>query len=306
MIPQIEALRGELELNIKASGNMLQPKLQFNGYLHGAEFYLPDAKATVRQINLDLQSDHSERLHFSGDAMTDSGSIAIGGDTLLDPDEGWPGNISLNGEGLELAKLLAPWIEPPLVIAGKLGASAELRFRAPDQLFGAVRLSSAQGRLTYPLLREEIEGWDYRDAFVTLLLNESGIDTSSGITIGKENNMVAEMKLPRARLLTLDPEQQPVEAGLKMSFNELELIEYLLPEVDQIKGQLAFDVELSGKLAQPLMTANASMPQTSFNIPRLGLQIEEVSLQGSNDEMDRFNFRLKAYSGDGHLTVKGQ
>ena len=106
-------------------------------------------------------------------------------------------------------------------------------------------------------------------------------------------------------MLALDADAQPLQAAAQVNFVELDLIQYLVPEVDEVQGQLALDLTVGGSMARPRLRARSEIQQASLRIPRLGLQISEINLQGSSDEQDHFNFELSALSGDGNLTIRG-
>jgi len=296
---------GELELDIDVNGNVSQPRLQLSGRLSGGAIHLLEPEMKLEEIELRLQSNGPQQLEFHAQAMAAAGKIALHGKTLLDWNKGWPSTLEFSGEDIDMASLLAPWVVPPLVIDGKLQASGEFNYRAPDQLLGELRLSSTRGRLEYPLLEQAVEEWEYEHALVTLTLNEQGINARSSIDIGSDSDLVAEMALPRAKLLALDFEQQPLRASARVSFEELNLIQLLVPEVDQLEGDLKLDLTVAGTLARPRISAQAVIPLASFQIPRLGLQIEQLSLLGESDASNRFNFRMSAASGDGHLSIHG-
>jgi autotransporter translocation and assembly factor TamB len=296
---------GELEIDIDDQGNVSQPRLQLSGNLSRGAIHLIEPELKIEEIELKLQSSGAQQLEFRARATAATGTIAIQGNTLLDWNKGWPSTLALNGENIDIASLLAPWIVPPLVIEGKMQASGEFSYHAPDQLLGELRLSSARGRLEYPLLEQAVEEWEYRDALLALVLDEKGINARSNIDIGDNNDIVAQIALPRAKLLALDYENQPLQASARVSFEELNLIQLLVPEVDRIEGELTLDLAVTGSLARPGISAQAEIPLASFEIPRLGLQIKELSLRGESDASDRFNFSLSAVSGDGHLSIHG-
>jgi translocation and assembly module TamB len=54
-----------------------------------------------------------------------------------------------------------------------------------------------------------------------------------------------------------------------------------------------------------VLGARAQIAQASLRIPRLGLQIGQVKLQGSSDGLHAFNFSMSAQSGDGDLAIDG-
>ena len=76
---------------------------------------------------------------------------------------------------------------------------------------------------------------------MALTLSDQGINASSSVAIGDSSSIVAEMVLPRARLLALDFGQQPLRANAQVNFEEINLIQLLIPEIDQLQGELTLD-----------------------------------------------------------------
>ena len=305
LIPEIDELSGELRMAITIGGSIAKPRLQGSADFIDGGFVLQQPGMMFDQITAHLDSDGSDHLKFSLEAGTASGKIQLQGDTLLDQSAGWPSNVSFSGKAFELTQLLAPWKLPSLEIQGKLDADGELKFRAPDHLLGEIRLTSAAGKLNYPLVADELESWDYRDILFALTLNEQGLNATSGFVVGKNNRMQAELSLADARLLALDPETQPIQARATINFDELELLQHRIPEIDKVTGELALDVQIAGTLAQPQMTVSSTIDDASFTIPRLGLQINRVTLRGDTDQKGRFDYKLSAHSGDGDLSIEG-
>ena len=305
MIPQIEDLRGNLKIALTASGSLTEPRIQGSANLRDGGFRLPAQNLEITQIELQASSDGSEKVDFDVSAMLANGRVELRGNTTLNQQEGWPSRLSVDASGMQIAQLLAPWIAPPLTLEGELAANAELTYRAPDQLFGELKISAPAGALNYPLVAQEIESWPFRDGLVAVTITDQGIEANSAITIGSNSTIAAETTLVGARLLTLDFERQPLQTSARLNFDELELIEFVIPEIDQVKGQLLFDMSVSGTLAKPRVLAQAQIPQASFRIPRLGVQVSQIKMQGKSDDLNRFNFTLSAVSGDGNLALEG-
>jgi translocation and assembly module TamB len=298
-------LSGQLELYIDASGSFGQPRLQGSASLRAGSFSLRRSGQTIEQINMNLHSDGSDHARFDIEAVTAGGSFTIRGDTLLERDSDWASNIAFSGEGFDIATLLNPWIEQPLQIDGRLHADGRLQFRAPDQLVGEINLSSAQGKLTYPLLDQEQERWNYHAATLSLTLNEQGIVARSDASFGNDNGISAQISLPGARLLAVDVERQALSGNVDIRLEKFDLVQYQVPEIDKIKGRLRLTLTLAGTLAVPKFRVTADMQEASFDIPRLGLQITQISLQGTTDDDNHLNFKISADSGEGSISIEG-
>jgi len=86
----------------------------------------------------------------------------------------------------------------------------------------------------------------------------------------------------------------------------LGLIEALLPEVQDLKGAITLNLAANGTLAEPRLSGEAHLLDGALRIPRLGLNINQLELNGQSQSFEKFSFDLKAHSGDGDLIITGQ
>ena len=232
MLEPIENLRGELQLDIELGGSLGQPRLQGSGQLNNGGMYVPSLQANLNRIKFSARSDDAERLDYELSAMLAQGIVSLRGHTMLEEQQGWQSEISLQAGGVQFGELLAAHVESEVTVEGELEAEAELVFRAPDRLRGRVDLRLPQGIINYPLLEQEIESWEYRDGYLSLVLDDTGINGTGGLFVDDSNRLEAQLNLAGARLLALDPERQPIQARLGIDFDELDLIEFLVPDID--------------------------------------------------------------------------
>ena len=305
MLEEVENLEGQLEVNLKMAGTVAQPQIQGSANLIDAQLSAPAFDLELRKLNIKAQSDGAEKIVYRADALIGDGKISASGSTLMDSNRGWPSDLVLAVERIEISRQIERWLPPQMTVQGLLDGSAELNFQAPDILTGEIKLDSSAGSLGYPLLEGERERWDYRDAKLVMLLNSRGIEASSEIQIGNDNRLRGQVNLPGAKLLALDAASQPLQAKARLDFRELELIEALLPEIEQLQGNLALDLAVDGTIAQPNLSGRAEILEAALNVPRLGLKIDNIRLEGASSEGGRFNFVVNANSGDGRLSIQG-
>lgn len=305
MIEAVEELKGQLDMNLTFAGTLGQPQVQGSARLKNAELNIPDLNLKLNQLNINAQSESAEKVLYRVDALTTEGKLSASGSTLLNKARGWPSEIRFEGERLDVSRLIERWLPPRMTVEGLLDASADLSFQAPDNLLGKIRLSSPLGVLGYPLLEGEKERWKYRDAKLDIDLNGRGIEASSEIQVGKNNSLSAQFNLPGAKLLVLDFESQSLRANASLDFQELELIEALLPEIEQMQGRLTLDFGADGTLAQPKLSGRAEILEAALLIPRLGLSIDGITMTGASDNDGQFDFDIAASSGEGNLSIKG-
>jgi len=212
----------------------------------------------------------------------------------------------LDAEQLPLL-LLNPWLPPDLKLEGVANANADLKLQLPDLLLrGTARIGLPAGALSYPLLEGERDRWQYSNGLIEITLNDKSIRANSQLAMGNGDRFHARLALPGAELLKLDSSSQTLQGEAQLVIHKLELIEALVPEVQDIEGEAGLTLSVSGVLNQPRLGGEAYLRNGALRIPRLGLKMDQLSLEGKSDALESFDFRLSARSGEGMLTVAGK
>ncbi|MDH3389146.1 MAG: translocation/assembly module TamB domain-containing protein, partial [Gammaproteobacteria bacterium] len=304
MIDEIDQLHGDADIAIALGGSVGKPRLTGKVSLSDAGLRIPRLNLVLRQLSIDANSDSSANMNYRARARVGDGGLEIRGNTLLDAASGWPSEVAIDSEGVDLSGLLNSWLPPEVDLDGLFDTTARLQYRAPDQLQGEAEITSKNGNLRYPLLEGEIEKLEYRDVRLDLVIND-GIRATGAALVGSDSRLNATLYLPTARLLALDVETQAIVGNAQLNFRELAIIEALVPEIDRTRGDIIVSLDVAGSLAQPRIRGGAEIIDASVSIPRIGLNIDRITLQGTTDDADRFNFVLSARSGGGQLNVEG-
>jgi translocation and assembly module TamB len=201
--------------------------------------------------------------------------------------------------------LLSGWATEGLKIDGVLNASAKLRFQDAS-LLGKASVQLPQGVVYYPLLEGERDHWAYHGGKVNIFLSEKGLETDAKFAMSNGDTLQFNAELPGAQLLTLDYPHQTLLANAQLSAHDLGLIEALIPEIQDLRGNVALNINATGTLTKPVIKGNAKLIDGSLRIPRLGLTVDQLSLHSQNDASEDIQFQLKARSGGGNLVVDGK
>lgn len=201
--------------------------------------------------------------------------------------------------------LLSPWLPENLGLEGIANAHARLELQA-DGVRGVANIELPPAAITYPLLEGERDRWEYRQGTMAINLIDSGIDARAALDMRNGEQLRLNADLPGAQLLSLDPQRQPLHAEARLTVRDLGLIEALIPEVQGLQGEVELNLAADGTLARPRFSGQASLGNSEFRIPRLGLHIERIALQAKIDNAENLRFTLDARSGDGTLAVQGQ
>jgi len=215
----------------------------------------------------------------------------------------WQSSLEMNKFQL---KSFSPWLPPDVKAEGVANATAELHFESPKQLLGQVQIEFPASAVNYPLLEGERERWEYRGGTLAINLDEKGVTANAKIAMNNGDLFQAKAELPGAQLLTLDKQQQNLHAEAQLTVHDLGLIEALIPEVQDLNGDVALNLSVAGVLAKPELTGNAKLIKGSLRIPRLGLTIDQLSMKSQSEGFEKLNFQLDARSGEGNLTVEGK
>ena len=201
--------------------------------------------------------------------------------------------------------IFGPWLTDDLKFDGLVNATAKLTHQIPDQTQGNIHIDLPAGTVTSSLLEDEHGHWEYRKGNIDITLDSQQIKARAEVAMKNGDHLQASIKLPEAKLLSLDPHQQRIQANIQSNIRELGLIEVLLPEIQQLQGALKINLDIDGTLAQPNFYGQANLLNTSLHVPRLGLTINELNLKCQRKNQEKLNFQLNAHSGDGKLSIIG-
>lgn len=184
-----------------------------------------------------------------------------------------------------------------------LDASGHWQASASPEINADITLGS--GSISYPLIEGERDRWDYQSGSLNARLDASGVSSQLQLSMLKEDQLNAQLNLPGFDLLQPDIEQQPIQGKVRVSFGNLDLIEILLPEVQQPQGNLNIAFDIQGTFRQPLLKGQAELNNGNLLIPRLGLTLKNISINARSESADILSFNIGAESGDGKVQIKG-
>ncbi len=215
----------------------------------------------------------------------------------------WQSHLDMSKIPLQLFSI---WLPPELILDGVVDASAELRLQLPDQLTGQAHIELPAGAVSYPLIEGERERWEYHGGKIELTLDQQALKLSSDFAMSNGDKFQGRASLPGVNLLALQADTQPLQASAHLNIHNPGLIEALIPEVQDLRGEIEMNFAVAGTLAQPRPSGHASLLNGALRIPRLGLTISEINIKSRSDGFDKLSFNLDARSGDGTLAIQGQ
>ena len=211
---------------------------------------------------------------------------------------------TLNAKKLPL-RLFSPWLIADIKLEGGADVQADIQIQSA-QIKGKADIQLPPGLVSYPLPGGERDSWEYHDGSLAISLDDYGLKARSEINTSNGDRLLINAELPGAPSLPLDFERQRLRVEALMNINNLSLIETLIPEVQNLQGEIALNLSATGTLAQPKLNIQSRLVNGALHIPRLGLNIEQLNLKSQSKGLEKLNFKLDALSGTGSLVLQGQ
>ncbi len=217
------------------------------------------------------------------------------------------GTAALSATDIPLA-FAARWLPPTLAVTGTIDAQANLDLGIQGDVTGTGELVTKSGQLSHTLASGTDIDTEYNEAVVTLRLTEESIRAEAHVDISKDNTAQALVVLPQTALNinNLDTlKDAPLQGQLDAAFDDLELLPYFIPEVENTNGIVKIAIALDGTVAQPRLSTSAHIKDAAAEIPRYGLQLQNIRLNLSGDAINNLDFNGRLQSGEGDLAVDG-
>ena len=204
------------------------------------------------------------------------------------------------------------WLSPELKFNGTAHANAQLQLTLSERLRdlsaaklrGFAQLDLPEGNIQFPPFDIDSEALNYNKGKINIQLNDEGIDANAQLDIQNSDGLQIEVALPGANALDIRP-QQTINSKAQLQLHKLTLIEVLIPELQHLQGELTINASTTGTLKQPKLATQIQLQNAQVQVPQLGLNIKQLSLNGHTDDQQQLQFHASARSGDGELVIRG-
>jgi translocation and assembly module TamB len=126
--PVLGPVRGRVDADLALRGTLGKPGLGGQVALTDGGVEVPDAGVAVTDLRFTARTLKGERLTYEGGARSGDGTLALGGETALDPKRGWPTRVEVKGQDFVAVDTPEYWVvlSPDLTLSlDKAGARVE-------------------------------------------------------------------------------------------------------------------------------------------------------------------------------------
>lgn len=195
-------------------------------------------------------------------------------------------------------RMLRSYLKPEVDIAGVVDGDIRARMDAGGRLSADASLQTREGELQMSFEDSEPERYPWQTAAVTARLENNRLKADADILWTPWGELAAGVDL------NLDSRQLAGE--LTATFNDLSPFAALLPMVDNLRGRLVSDLQLSGAVDKPQLTGQLTLIEGGATLTRLGLDIAAVGFTLDSHADGRVSLRGKASSGEGEVRLNGE
>ena len=101
-------------------------------------------------------------------------------------------------------------------------------------------------------------------------------------------------------------ERRELDGELNIDLPELQLVQWIVPDLKDVKGNLAITMKLGGDLDKPLITGQAELKDGRASIPAAGIDVDNIQLLALADRKQHLQLSASMHSGDGRLDLTGE
>jgi len=313
------------QIQLKAASKLLTAQVELRGKAKAAGW-----RGQIEQIT--VQSEYFDNWQLDKPVALDLSENAIAADTLclhnnrqasicghVDRQQStWSASVDMNKLPL---KLLHHWLPEELELEGVADGSASVKLlsaaepasqstsqsptQPQDQLLAQVHIELPSSAINYPMLGGETDRREYSSGNIQLTLDAQALKASAELTMVNKDHLLARLVLPGFNPLSTEPVEQPMKASMQLDANDLRVIESISSEIHDLQGAFKLQLIAEGTIDHPLLSGHAELLNGRLQIPRLGLDIEQLTLSSRSDNNNTLDFHLDARSGGGKMAVDG-
>jgi len=215
--------------------------------------------------------------------------------------QGSRGELSLTA--LPLGRL-AKQLPEGLILEGASDADLKFRLDAEGELAGSAQLTITQGVADFNL-GEQPRRLDFSGSRMDLVVAHEGLTGSLDLPLKQGGAVVASLRMPGWSIKDPAGDQQLMDGNLKARLDQLDMLSGAVPDLAELKGRMEADLKIAGSLGNPAMKGYARLIDAGFELPGLGLRIEQIRLEVRNRGLDELIYQGDLLSGAGRLVIDG-
>lgn len=242
------------------------------------------------------------RLHLATLCWREKRLGRLCGELAREPSKGWSGRV----EGSDLALTpLRPWLPEGLDLQGSARLRAEGSLSEKGAATGEARLTLAPGKIGFRA-GGQARQVAYAETSLQARLEGNALALRLDLPLPEVGSARGQATLSGWQPDRPLAPSTPLQGTVSVSLRRLDLLETLVRELEDLRGEVTADFTLAGTLGRPQVRGQAEVRQGSLEVPRLGVRFTGLTLSLQSPEPGVLAYEARALSGDRPLTVTGR
>lgn len=192
---------------------------------------------------------------------------------------------------------LRAWFKSDVNLSGVLEGDANLRAPINATAVMTANLQTRDAKLLYQFQGGNVEVYPLQKASATATLKNNQLNAALAMDWANYGSINAETQYSIAN--------EKIQGTANIALTNLAPLEGLLPFLNNVQGSAAGKFNLAGTSSKPEFTGNFSITGGSANLPKLGLELKNISFQVTSPSVNSAHVEGSITSGDGTLVTQG-
>ena len=211
-----------------------------------------------------------------------------------DNTKGTSADISIKAAPLSAMRA---WFKPEVNLAGVIEGDGSLRIPKAAPMTLDAKLQTRNAKLLYQFQGGKVETYPLEKGTVNITLKNNQLVAAALLDWASYGKVNADAKYSL--------KDKKIQAKANVELSNLSPLQGLLPFLNNVQGSASGNVTWLGSLDKPEITGNFSLVNGSANLPKLGLELKNISLQITSPSINSAHVEGKITSGDGTLVTQG-
>lgn len=227
---------------------------------------------------------------------------------LWEKNKGWLINTTL--KNLALATLFNKKIElfnasdRSISVQGQLNAEATFQSDALGKKTGQLQAQLSPTDILFDFNdQEQLQHLD--GAEINANLNQTGFTASGAIHFPKNHSLTLKFLMPNYQADGFPDKRQAIHGEAHLNLTDLNFFSLLIHHLQNPKGNLQLDANISGTFYHPIIQGNAAIKNGTANIPSLNLELKNIDLHAASRGKE-IVYSGNVTSGQQRLGISGQ
>lgn len=189
------------------------------------------------------------------------------------------------------------WLKSDVALDGDL--NAQLLFQAPNNNSPSadIHVQTHDAQFVYQFHGGNREIYPIKRGNVDITLKNNQLNSVLEMDWGQYGIINAN-----AKYAVVD---KKLQGKITSSLPDLAPLESLLPALDDVHGAATADINVTGSIEKPEFTGSVNLRNGTANVPKLGLELKDISLDIVSQTAGLINLNGQILSGEGRLMLKG-